>query len=680
MTSPNFLASLPNFSAFDVDNLLHNVKSAIQRAQQNIEQLVANGDYSFATLVKGIEDIDEELNALWSPAAHLNAVLSTPELRKQHDACLPLLSEYASWVGQHQGLFAAYQTLRNSDEFEDLSAQQKAAVNKAIRDFTMSGVALDTEKQKRFSFVSSRLSELASQFSNNVLDATMGWSKQVTDSSRLSGLPASALAAARELAQQKNLEGWLFTLDMPSYLPVMMYADDPELREEMYRSYVTRASEQGPHARQWDNSAVIKEILMLREEQAQLLGFSHYAEKSLALKMADSVEQVSDFLHALAKASVPQAKQEFAELQQFAQHQFAVAELQAWDIAYYSEKLKQQRFSISNEALKPYFPQHKVLEGLFNVVNRLFAVTVTPCEGVDTWHPDVQFYAITDQQVNYRGGFYLDLYARENKRGGAWMSECRVRRGMLNGELQLPVAYLVCNFSRPVGNQPALLTHTEVVTLFHEFGHGLHHMLTQVDTAAVSGINGVAWDAVELPSQFLENWCWQEASLRLISAHYETGEPLPQEYLQNMLAARNFQSAMQMVRQLEFSLFDFMLHQQPAAEVNVQQTLDEVRATVTVVPTPTFNRFQNSFSHIFAGGYAAGYYSYKWAEVLSADAFSRFEEEGIFSAKAGADFLQHILEQGGSHPAMTLFEQFRGRPPEVAALLRHNGIAAAKVA
>ncbi len=667
--------ALPQFSAIKPNTIKPAVEKLIAESKQLIDKVAQQSTPTYASLVLALEHQDDKLNRFWSPISHMNSVVSTDELRAAHDACLPLLSEYGTWVGQHQGLYNAYLALKNSVEFQSLDGAAQTSIEHTLRDFTLSGVALADDKKQRYAEIQSRLSELASRFSNNLLDATMAWTKQVTDAEALAGLPESALAAAKQTAEQKELEGWLFTLDIPSYLPVMMYCDNRDLREEMYRAYSTRASEQGPNAGQFDNSAIIDETMQLREEAARLLGFDNFAERSLATKMADSAEQVIHFLEDLAKRSKPQAEQDLAALQEFAETVYSQTNLQAWDIPYYSEKLKQQRYAISDETLRPYFPEHKVVSGLFGVVGKLYGLTIEQKDDVDTWHKDVKFYQIYDSEQQLRGSFYLDLYARQGKRGGAWMDECRVRRETQDG-IQSPVAYLTCNFNAPVGDKPALFTHDEVVTLFHEFGHGIHHMLTKIKVAGVSGINGVAWDAVELPSQFLENWCWQPEALALISGHYETGETLPQDLLDKMLAARNFQSAMQMVRQLEFSLFDMAIHQAETASLDVQAILDDIRQKVAVIHPPAFNRFQHSFGHIFAGGYAAGYYSYKWAEVLSSDAFSRFEEEGIFNQSTGADFLHHILERGGSQPPMQLFKAFRGREPEVDALLRHSGIAA----
>ncbi|MFW8591588.1 oligopeptidase A [Glaciecola sp. 2405UD65-10] len=669
------LANNPVFSAISPDTVEADIKDAIEHCKAVIAELVASKEVSYDNVVLKLEEADDALGKLFSPISHMNSVVSSDELRSAHDACLPHLSEYSTFVGQHQGLCDLYKALAQSDEFDDLSEAQQKVVTNAVRDFELSGVALPDEKKAQYAEMVARLSDLSSQFSNNVMDATLAFTKHITDESELAGLPQSALDAASQAAHEKDLQGYLFTLDIPSYLPVMMYADNRELREEMYRAYVTRASNLSQEGK-FDNAAIIDETLKLRQQVAQLLGFDNYAEYSLATKMAADVDQVVDFLEDLAKRSKPQGELEKQELTEFADSHFNQAELEAWDYAYYAEKLKQDKYSVSDEELRPYFPEQRVLSGLFEVVSRLYGLSIVEVENVDTWHKDVRFFEIHDSIGRLRGSFYLDLYARAKKRGGAWMDECRVRRVLEDGELQSPVAYLTCNFSGPVGNKPALFTHDEVITLFHEFGHGIHHMLTQVNVAGVSGINGVAWDAVELPSQFLENWCWQPEALSFISGHYETSEPLPQDLLDKMLAARNFQSAMQMLRQLEFSLFDFKLHQQAQPEKSVQALLDEVRQQVAVIIPPSFNKFQNSFGHIFAGGYAAGYYSYKWAEVLSSDAFSRFEEEGIFNHQTGQDFLNNILEKGGSKEPMELFKAFRGREPNTDALLRHSGIEA----
>jgi len=676
MTTPaiELVDGLPLFSSIKPAQIKPAIEKAIAKCKLEIDEVVASKDYSYANLVLRLEEVDDNLSKMWSPVSHMNSVVSSDELREAHDACLPLLSEYGTWVGQHEGLYNAYVAIKDSNEYANLDEQRQKVIDNAIRDFTLSGVALPSEEKKRYADIQAKLSELSSTFSNNVMDATMGWSKHVTDESMLAGMPESAKDAAAQAAHQKDLQGWLFTLDIPSYLPVMLYADNAALREEMYRAYATKASDQGPNAGKWDNTDIIQQTLALRSEIAQLLGFSSYSERSLATKMAESTDQVTGFLRDLAAKSKPQAEKELEEVRAYAKDTHGVTELNAWDLPYYSEKLKQEKYTISDEMLRPYFPEDKVLSGLFEVVHRLYGLKIIEQPGIDTWHKDVRYFTITDSADALRGSFYLDLYARAKKRGGAWMDECRVRREKLDGELQLPVAYLTCNFNAPVGDKPALFTHDEVVTLFHEFGHGIHHMLTKMSVAGVSGINGVPWDAVELPSQFLENWCWEEDALNFISGHYETGAPLPADLLDRMLAARDYQAAMQMVRQLEFSLFDFLLHSESGDNVDVQAILNSVRAEVAVNTPPAFNRFQHSFGHIFAGGYAAGYYSYKWAEVLSADAYSKFEEDGIFNQDTGKAFLENILEMGGSRAPMDLFVAFRGREPNVDALLRHSGI------
>lgn len=680
MTNPLLtMDGLPPFSQIKPEHVKPAVEHAIADCKKRVEAVLSRDEaFTWDNLVAPLEEVNDHLSRIWSPVSHLNSVMNNEELRQAYESCLPLLSEYHTWMGQHQGLFEAYQSLAARDNFKKLSLAQQKEVNNTLRDFRLSGIALEAEQKRRFGEIQSRLSELSSTFANRVLDATQAWHKQVTDQAELAGLPESALAAAEAQAKARELDGWVFTLDIPSYLPVMMYADNAALREEMYFAFTTRASDQGPNAGEFDNTAIIEETLALKQELAELLGFDNYAQVSLATKMAESEQQVLDFLEQLADRSHPQGKAELAELREFAEAQYGVTELNAWDLSYYGEKLKQHKYTISDEELRPYFPENRVIHGLFETVKRLFGIKVVERFGVEVWHEDVRFFDIFDDTGELRGSFYLDLYARAKKRGGAWMDDCIGRRYREDGTLQKPVAYLTCNFNGPVGDKPALFTHNEVLTLFHEFGHGIHHMLTKVDVAGVAGINGVAWDAVELPSQFLENWCWQPEALAFISGHYETHEPLPADLLERMLAARNYHSALMMLRQLEFALFDFRLHMDKSAAEpgRVQQVLNEVRSQVAVLTPPAFNRFQHGFSHIFAGGYAAGYYSYKWAEVLSSDAFSRFEEEGVFSAKTGRDFLHAVLEQGGSKEPMELFKQFRGREPNIDALLRHSGIAA----
>lgn len=678
MTNPLLTPfSLPPFSAIRPEDIVPAVQSALADCRAAVERVVAQpGPFTWDNLCQPLAESDDRLSRIWSPVGHLNSVKNSPELRAAYEQALPLLSEYGTWVGQHEGLYQAYRSLKEGAGFEKLTAPQRKSVENALRDFELSGIGLSPEKQHRYGEIVARLSELGSTYSNNVLDATMGWSKLITNEAELSGLPESALAQAQAMAQAKEQDGWLLTLDMPSYLPVLTYGDNRALREEMYRAFATRASDQGPNAGKWDNSEVMAETLALRHELAQLLGFDSYADKSLATKMAENPEQVLGFLSDLAKRARPQAEQELAQLRAFAKQHYGVDELEAWDITYYGEKQKQHLFSISDEQLRPYFPEQRVVEGLFEVVKRIYGITAKERKDVDTWHPEVRFFDLFDANGELRGSFYLDLYARENKRGGAWMDDCVGSLRKANGELQKPVAYLTCNFNRPLGDKPALFTHNEVTTLFHEFGHGLHHMLTQIDTAGVSGISGVPWDAVELPSQFMENWCWEPEALAFISGHYQSGEPLPKEMLDKLLAAKNYQAALFILRQLEFGLFDFRMHAEysPDKGAQILPTLAEVKKMVAVVPSPSWGRFPHAFSHIFAGGYAAGYYSYLWAEVLSADAYSRFEEEGIFNAETGKSFLDNILSRGGSEEPMELFKRFRGREPQLDAMLRHYGI------
>lgn len=664
---------LPPFSRILPEHIEPALDSLLAKNRQRIEALVTSNAEPDQHFLAQLEQWDDALEKLWAPVSHLNAVLNSDALREVYDACLPKLTAFATEMGQHKGLYDAFKTLAGSANYHQLSSAQRKAVDNALRDFALSGIGLDSDKQQRFGEIKQRMAELSTQFSNNVLDATHGWSKHITDISELQGVPDTALQGYQLAAKAKDLEGYLISLDIPAYLPTMQYCENASLREELYQAYCTRASEVGPNGGKWDNSALIDETLALRHELAQLLGFSSYAQRSLATKMADTAEEVLEFLTDLAQKSRSVAQDDYAELQSFAK-ELGVEQLEAWDIPFYSEKLRLQKYAISQEQLRPYFPADKVIQGMFSVVGKLFKVEFVMSD-VDAWHEDVRFYDVL-RDGELIAQFYLDLFAREHKRGGAWMADCTVRRRLPSEQLQLPVAFLTCNFTPPSQETPSLLTHNEVTTLFHEFGHGLHHMLTRVECAAVSGINGVAWDAVELPSQFLENWCWEKEAIAMISGHYETGEVLPDSLLEKMLAARNFQSGMQMARQLEFAVFDMRLHAEydPLATQDIQDLLDEIRAQVSVSPVPAYNRFQHGFSHIFAGGYAAGYYSYKWAEVLSADAFSRFEEEGIFSEQVGLEFQQKILERGGSAEPMDLFVDFRGRKPSVDALLRHAGI------
>ena len=665
---------LPAFSKIKPEHIKPAVEAVIQTCRETIEAVSKIENPTWENFYLPQAAAGDQFSRSWSPVGHLNAVKNSPELREAYQACLPLLSEYSTWAGQHKGLYEGYLKLKNSPAFESYSLAQKKAIENSLRDFELSGISLPEDKQKRYGEISARLSELSSDFSNNVLDATMGWDIVITDESQLKGLPESALEAAKLSAESKGKKGYRFTLEFPSYYPVLTYCENRELREMMYKEYATRASDQGSNAGKWDNSANIDEKLKLRRELAQLLGFATYADYSLATKMAENPQQVVEFLEDLANRAKKQAKEELCALKAFANHACS-EQLEPWDIAYYSEKQKQALYAINDEELRPYFPEDRVLSGLFELMKRIFGLRIEEKFGIDTWHKDVRFFQIYDEQGEERGAFYLDLYARENKRGGAWMDDCINQKRFADGRLQKPVAYLTCNFNKPIGNKPALFTHDEVTTLFHEFGHGIHHMLTQIEVGDVAGINGVPWDAVELPSQFLENWCWEEEALAFISGHYETGEPLPKEKLTQLLKAKNFQAAMFVVRQLEFGLFDFRLHLAEPREGLVLDTLKAVKAEVAIVKTPEWVRTPHSFSHIFAGGYAAGYYSYLWAEVLSADAFSKFEEDGIFNRETGQSFLDNILTRGGSEEPMVLFERFRGRKPTLDALLRHKGIA-----
>ncbi|WP_372877259.1 oligopeptidase A [Pseudomonas sp.] len=665
---------LPPYSAIRPEHVEPAIDSILADNRAAIADLLNRqaDQPSWDGLVLALDELNDRLGRAWSPVSHLNAVCNNAELRAAYETCLPKLSEYSTELGHNRALYEAYHALAASPEAAGFDVAQQTILKHSLRDFHLSGIDLPEAEKQRFGAIQSKLSELGSRFSNQLLDATQAWSKQVSSEAALAGLTDSAKAQMAQAAEAKGLDGWLISLEFPSYFAVMTYADDRALREEVYAAYCTRASDQGPNAGQHDNSPVMLEILALRQELAKLLGFANYAELSLASKMAESTDQVLHFLRDLAVRSKPFAAQDLAELQAFAAEQ-GCRDLQSWDVGYYSEKLREQRYSISQEILRAYFPVDKVLGGLFAIVEKLYGIQIEELSGFDAWHPDVRLFEIKEHGEHV-GRFFFDLYARANKRGGAWMDGARDKRRSTSGKLISPVANLVCNFTPSVGDKPALLTHDEVTTLFHEFGHGLHHLLTRVEHAGASGINGVAWDAVELPSQFMENWCWEPDGLALISGHYQTGDALPQNLLDKMLAAKNFQSGLMMVRQLEFSLFDFELHATHGDGRSVLEVLEGIRDEVSVLRPPAYNRFPNSFAHIFAGGYAAGYYSYKWAEVLSADAFSRFEEEGVFNSDTGRAFREAILARGGSREPMELFVDFRGREPSIDPLLRHLGL------
>ena len=666
-------SGLPRFADFKVEYVTPAVDALLAENRALIAKLTAPDiPGTWNAFVEPLEDGNERLGRAWGQVGHLNAVMNSPELREVYNANLPKITQYYTEISQHVGLYEKFKALRNGPQFETLTAAQKRIIENELRDFRLGGAELGPEQKARVMAIRERLSQLSSRFSDNLLDATNAFAHYVTDESELSGIPEDVQQAAREAAEADKREGWKFTLHAPSYIPVLQYADNRSFRELMYREYVTRAAEFGNT--EWDNTPLITEILKLRRELAQLLGFANYAEYSLAAKMADSPEQVKSFLEELATRAKPYAQRDLEEVQAFARAELGLATLEAWDVAYASEKLRVARYAFSDQEVKQYFPETTVLPGMFRLVETLYGLTITPAEA-PVWNPDVRFFAIRDRAGTLIGEFYVDLYARASKRGGAWMDEAITRRRKAN-DVQVPVAYLNCNFSGPVGGKPALFTHDEVITLFHEFGHGLHHLLTRVDYLAVSGINGVEWDAVELPSQFMENFCWEWDVVEPMTRHTDTGARLPRELFTKMLAAKNFQSGLQTVRQLEFALFDLHLHFDfdPDGPVTPLGLLQRVREQVAVIFPPAYNRFPNNFSHIFAGGYAAGYYSYKWAEVLSADAYSLFEEHGVLDPETGKRFWNEILGVGGSRPAIESFIAFRGREPKIDALLRHNGM------
>jgi oligopeptidase A len=660
---PRFSDIKPEHAAPAVDQLLAEGREAIR----NVSSVPATWD----EFVSPLEDANERIGRAWGQVAHLHAVLDSPPLREAYNANLPKITQYFTELGQNQQLFEKYKELRASKEYESLSGARKRIVENALRDFRLGGAELPSAEKKRYAEIQEELARIAAKFSENVLDATNAYSVLV-DEHRVSGLPQDVLQAAREAALKDGKEGWKFTLHAPSYLPVMQYADDRSLRETMYRESATRASEFGKP--EWDNTAHIARIVALRHELARLLGYASFAEVSLVPKMAKSPAEVLAFLDDLAARARAFAEKDAAELRHFAQSELQLEDLQAWDLAYVAEKLRVKRYAFSDQEVKQYFPEDVVMQGLFRVAQTLYSIRISEAKA-ETWHPDVRFFDIRDAGGSLIGQFYVDLYARETKRGGAWMDDAITRRRK-DARVQTPVAYLNCNFSRPVGDKPALFTHDEVLTLFHEFGHGLHHLLTRVEDLGVSGINGVEWDAVELPSQFMENFCWEWDVLQHMTRHVETGAPIPRVLFDRMLAAKNFHSGLAMLRQIEFAVFDMRLHAEydPAAPRSALELLEEVRSRVAVLHPPAYNRFPNNFSHIFAGGYAAGYYSYKWAEVLSADAYSFFEESGVLDAKTGARFRDEILAVGGSRSAAESFAAFRGREPSVEALLRHNGM------
>ena len=669
------VGQLPDFQAIEPSHVTPALDDLLSRYHQGVSDWLEAGREPGWAMVEAEVEWADQLSSAWSPVSHLNSVADNEALRKAYNAGLEKLTEHSSWRQQHAGIYSAYRALRDSDAWAELNAQQKRIVELELRDFHLSGVDLPPAQQKTYRELVMRLSKLGTRFSENLLDATRAWTLHLEDDDRLAGLPGAELKLLEGLARAHGKEGWLIDLNAPSFHAVMTYAEDRELRREVYTAYVTRASDQGPHAGKWDNAPVIDEILALKHRLAGLLGFDNFVEYALASRMAESAETVLAFLQGLAEKARPAAQEQFAQLQSFARENGAQTPLQAWDIAFWSERYRQDQLNLSDEALKPFFPLDRMLEALMHTAGRLFGIRLEADATVVTWHPDVRYYWVVDGNGQRFAGLYMDLFARTDKRGGAWMDVCLSRRRH-SGGLQSPVAYLTCNFSPPVDDQPSLLTHHDVQTLFHEFGHCLHHVLTEIDWPQINGINNVEWDAVELPSQLLENWCWEDELLSRFALHYQTGEPMPQDLKQRLLRSRHFQKALFLVRQLEYAMCDMRLHLEydPDKPAAPQDVLEAVRAQVAVVPVPGFNRFLNSFGHIFGGGYSAGYYSYLWAEQLAADAWGRFRSNGTLSRDTGEELRREILSVGASRPAMESFIAFRGRAPEPAPLLESYGL------
>lgn len=669
-------SGLPKFDQIKAEHVEPAIDHLLEAGRICVEELATSTDApTWANFAKPLEDMEERLSRAWSQVGHMNAVVNSPELREAYNASLPKLTDFYSDLGQDERLYAKFRALKNSTEFDTLNTAQQKIVENELLGFRLGGAELAEAKKARFKAIQESLSKITTKFEENLMDTVNDFAHFVENINELKGVPEDTLQAAQEAASADGKTGYKFTLHFPSYMPVLQYCENRELRELLYRAYATRASEFGKA--DWDNTPLISEILKLRQESANLLSYKNYAEMSLATKMADAPIEVISFLDNLAQRAKPFAKSDMQELTKYAS-KLGITDLQAWDVAFVSEKLREEKYAFSDQEVKQYFPETQVLAGLFKVVETIFGVHVKKSQA-PVWHADAAFYEISDKQGKAIGQFYLDLYARNNKRGGAWMDEAITRRKHGVDNIVNPVAYLTCNFSAPVGDKPALFTHDEVITMFHEFGHGLHHMLTQVDDYGVSGIKGVEWDAVELPSQFMENFCWEWDVIRHMTKHVETGASLPRTLFDKMIAAKNFQAGMQTVRQIEFSLFDMRLHGEfdPNGKLTALDLIEQVRDEVAVVRPPKWNRFPNGFSHIFAGGYAAGYYSYKWAEVLSADAYSMFEENGVLCAETGQRFWHEILAKGGSRPALESFVAFRGRAPDIEALLRHNGMTVA---
>lgn len=673
--------TLPYFSNIKPEEIEPTIRSLLTKNRQKLTAILAQPKpYIWENLMQPIDDMNDELMKTWAPIAHLHAVLESESLRQAYHHCIPLITEYHTELAQNEALFQAIQSLTENSNYHTLNPAQRKVIENDIRDFKLAGVHLPAIKKAQFAELEKKLSEYTTKFSENLLDATHAFILHITDSKQLTGLPQDALQLAAIFAKQRSLPGFVITLDYPSYSTAIKFLQDRNLRKTLYEAYATRASDRGPYAGKWDNTKIMETILQVRHELAKLVDFNNYAEYSLATKMAKTPDEVLRFLVDLLTKTKSIAEQELAEVVALAKRD-GITSLEIWDLPYYSEKLRETKFHFSQEDLRPYFPINKVLAGMFMLAKQLYGITIREQSNIVVWHPDVRFFAIYDEQERLRGGFYIDLYAREHKRDGAWMDECRVRRRLHDKDIQLPVAFLTCNFMPPVDHKPALLTHDDVLTIFHEFGHCLHHLLTQVEYASVSGINGIPWDAIEFPSQFMENWCWEKEVLDLIAAHYETEESLPEELYQKLLNAKYFQTGLRFIRQLELALFDFRLHLEYDSQKlgQIQAILDDVRKTTSVINVPDFNRFQHSFAHIFAGGYAAGYYSYKWAEVLSSDAYEKFAEKKspgttVVDSTIGRIFLKNILEVGGVRDPLISFIAFRGREPKIDALLKYNGI------
>lgn len=665
---------LPKFDKIRPQHFKPAVIQILKDNRITIKKLLTQKKYNWNNFVAPLETINEHLMFVWSTISHLNAVMGLPKTRKAYASCLPLITQYVAEMAQNTKLYHAFNNIAQKPQYKKLNSTQKIIVQKELRDFRLAGVSLPPTQKKSFLQQTQQLAKLGHKFASNVLDASQNWSICLTKK-QTKGLPKQALALGRANAIKKNKPGWCFSLDFPSYQALITYADSRILRKKIYIAFITRASDIGPTAKKWDNSKIIEQILKIRLKLAKLLSFNNYAEYSLATKMAENTSQVLGFLNKLLLHSLPIGKKEFIELKNFAKKNGS-KKLEAWDITYYEEKLSKKKFKFSKEELRPYFPENQVLKGMFAIVHRLYGVTIKEKKDVPVWHSTIRFFEIYDAKKNLHGQFYTDLYCRENKRSGAWMDDCKARYRLKNGKIQTPVAHLVCNFAPPVNNQPALFTHQDVTTLFHEFGHCLQHLLTKIDYISAAGINNVPWDAVELPSQFMENWCWQPESLNLIAKHYKTKEPLPKNLLQQLITSHHYHTATHMLRQLKFALIDFRIHTEfdPQKINQLKKIIAQINKKINFLPTSRYSRIVHSFMHIFSGGYAAGYYSYKWAEVLSADAFSNFEENGIFDRHTGKEFLQNILETGGSEDPMVLFKKFRGREPKIEALLRHNGI------